>query len=66
MFLSEKQKGSGVLQGAFIALGIVALIGNIMIIFINIQRTKSIALVPIVQVKREIKEEEKAIIIREL
>lgn len=66
MFLSEKQKGSGVLQGVFIALGIVALIGNIMIIFINIQRIKSIVLVPTVQVKREIKEEEKGIIIREL
>ena len=66
MFLSEKQKESNALQGVFIALGIVVLIGNIMIIFISIQRIKSIVLVPIVQVKREIKEEEKAIIIREL
>ena len=66
MFLGEKQKGSSVLQGEFIALGIVVLIGNIMTTFINIQRIKSIVLVPIVQVKREIKEEEKAIIIREL
>lgn len=66
MFLSEKQKENSVLQGVFIALGIVALIGNTMIIFISIQRIKSIVLVPIVQAKREIKEEEKAIIIREL
>lgn len=66
MFLNEKQKGSNVLQGGFIALGMVALIGNITIIFISIQRIKSIVLVPIAQVKREIREEEKGIIIREL
>jgi hypothetical protein len=66
MFLNEKQKGSNALQGGFIALGMVASIGNITIIFISIQRIKSIVLVPIAQVKREIREEEKGIIIREL
>ena len=66
MFLSEKQKGSNALQGGFIVLGMAASIGNITIIFISFQRIKSIALVLIVQVKREIREEEKGIIIKEL
>ena len=65
MYLLERHFVKDALPEKFTIVG-VALIRSITIIFINIQRTKSIALVLIVQVKREIKEEEKVIIIKEL